>query len=189
MTEEKVFPANYRKSDDTIQTVEEHLKGVSNLCENYAQALGFGYTGKLLGLLHDMGKYTDEFYEYVMEAIQREKEEKEEKEKLSSHIDHGRHGARFVLERYHNGAVYANTMTEILAMIICYHHGGLEDYMSDDLDSKLLKRCGWPDPSEQKDEAYAQAYDRINTRVIPFEQLDEWKTLIPQLSWGEWNKQ
>jgi len=50
------YPAHYRKVDDTIQTVEEHLLGVSKLCSEYAKEHGFEWTGKLLGVLHDIGK-------------------------------------------------------------------------------------------------------------------------------------
>lgn len=179
MEDRKVYPAHYRKVDDMIQTVEDHLRGVSDLCEFYAQPLGFGNTGKLMGVLHDMGKYTDEFYGYMMEAIQREKNEKP---KLSSNIDHGRHGARLLLKRYHNGEAFRNTMAEIMAMIICYHHGGLEDYISEDLESKLLKRCCWPDESEQKEDAYDQACQRLVARVISFEYMDElFKSSVQEL--------
>ncbi len=168
-TEMKVFPAHYRITDDIVQTVEEHLEGVKTKCEKYAEKLQFGNTGKLSGLLHDMGKYTDEFYDYITEAINREKEGKL---KLNSNVDHGRHGALLILERYHNGSGLRKIMSEMIAMIICYHHGGMEDYISGDLEIKLLNRCGWPDRAGQTDSAYMKACERFFERVMIPARLD-----------------
>ena len=167
---DKIYPAHYRIIDDTYQTVEEHTAGVKTKCALYAKALNFANTGELLGLLHDMGKYTDDFYDYITEAIYREKNGLPE---LKSSVDHGRHGALFILRRYHNGDVYRKLMSEIIAMIVCYHHGGMEDFISPELDVKLLNRTGWPDKLGEADNAHMQACERFLDRVMGLEQLDE----------------
>jgi CRISPR-associated endonuclease/helicase Cas3 len=182
-TEMTVFPAHYRIADDTVQTVEEHSEGVKTKCEKYAKKLHFRNIGIILGLLHDLGKFTDEFYDYITEAIKREKEKKP---KLNSSVDHGKYGALLALEHYHNGSVYRKILSEIIAMTVCYHHGGMEDYISDNLEIKLLNRCGWSDTAEKTDDtkkanveadntdkAYTQACERFFERVISPEQLDE----------------
>ena len=43
------------------QTVYEHLTGTAELAKQFAAAFGAEEDGYLLGLLHDIGKYTDEF--------------------------------------------------------------------------------------------------------------------------------
>lgn len=166
----KTYPAHYRLNDDTIQTLEEHLQGVMTMCERFAEGIHFSYTGKLVGMLHDIGKYTDEFYEYITEAIHMEKAGEK---KLKRNVDHGKYGALLVLDRYHNGNALERVVSEIIAMVICYHHGGLEDYISDDLEVKLLNRCGWPSLDGKNDIAYNQACECLFERIISPEQLDE----------------
>ncbi len=166
----KVFLAHYRITDDRIQTVEEHLEGVKTKCERYAEQLQFGNTGRLLGVLHDMGKYTEEFYDYINESVRRQKAGEP---KLNSTVDHGKHGAILVLERYHDKDIFGRMMSEIAAMLICYHHGGLEDFMSEDLNIPLLNRCGYFQGNGITEASYVQARERFLKRVISTGELDE----------------
>lgn len=165
-----VYIAHYRYSDDIVQTVEDHLSGVMEKCRSNAESLKFPNTGMLLGLIHDVGKYTDEFYNYITEAVIREKEGKP---KLNSSVDHGKYGALLILERYHNGNILRLMMSEIIAMIVCYHHGGMEDYISDNLEIKLLKRCGLSDFSSITDVSYTQVCNRFFERIISPDHLDK----------------
>jgi len=162
------YPAHYRKVDDTIQTVEEHLLGVSKLCSEYAKEHGFEWTGKLLGVLHDIGKYTNEFRDYITEGIRREKEGLPP---LSKNVDHGKYGGIFLYYHYPRNDIYDKVMFEILTMIICYHHGGLEDYITDDLDCKLLNRCKVKDQEEEN--YYQEACKRLFERVLTVEEMDK----------------
>lgn len=167
----KLFPAHYREADDEIQTVEEHLHNVSVKCEKYAEMLNFRNAGRLLGILHDIGKFTDDFYDYFQESVRRQKAGEA---KLNKTVDHGKHGAMLVLERYHSKEdIYTRIMSEIAAMLICYHHGGLEDYLSQDLDTRLLVRCGWSDDKVIEDSAYKIARERFFERVLNQDALDE----------------
>ena len=43
------------------QTVYEHLTGTAELAKQFAAAFGAEEDGYLLGLLHDIGKYSDAF--------------------------------------------------------------------------------------------------------------------------------
>ncbi|WP_408609899.1 CRISPR-associated helicase Cas3' [Lachnotalea glycerini] len=165
-----VFPAHFRMQDNHIQTVEEHLKGVEIKCVSYAQKLNFANTGRLLGILHDMGKYTDEFYVYFYESVSRQKAGEP---KLTKTVDHGKHGAMLILERYHKGNTYEKTMAEIVAMIICYHHGGLEDFISNDLKIKLLERCNQIEEGFKEDTQYMKASERFYKRIMEPEELDK----------------
>lgn len=161
------YPAHYRKTDDMIQTVEEHLIGVSKLCSEFAKEHSFEYTGRLLGLLHDMGKYTTEFFKYISEGIHRDKEGLEQ---LNKTVDHGKYGAIFLYDRYYKDNLKNRAFVEILAMIICYHHGGLEDYINNDLDCKLINRCKLNDTEENY---YKEACERLFERVMSSEKISE----------------
>lgn len=47
--------------DDRKQTVNEHLLNTANMSSQFAEEFGFGEQGYLIGLTHDIGKYSSEF--------------------------------------------------------------------------------------------------------------------------------
>lgn len=162
-----IYPAHYRITDDKIQTVEGHLTGVSSLCSEYAKEHNFKWTGKLLGLLHDLGKFTEEFKNYITEGIRREKEGLP---RLSKTVDHGKYGAIFIYEHYPKNNPGDQIMAEMLEMVICYHHGGLEDYITDDLKCTLVNRCVLK--SEERT-FYQEACNRLFERILSPDEMDE----------------
>jgi len=52
------FVAHRRKADGELQTVSQHLKDVSNLASQFSSKVGLPQSGRLIGLLHDFGKYS-----------------------------------------------------------------------------------------------------------------------------------
>ena len=50
------------------QALSAHLQGVANIASEYAKKLNLGNSGKLIGLLHDLGKYSQDFQEYIRDA-------------------------------------------------------------------------------------------------------------------------
>lgn len=63
------YIAHIRSIDKQIQTVEEHSLGVKKLAESYGEKIGVMHLAGLAGMLHDLGKYTNEFREYILEAV------------------------------------------------------------------------------------------------------------------------
>ena len=53
--------AHIRRNDKKIQTVEQHLLDVKNLAESYGKEDKVSHITGLAGLLHDLGKFTQEF--------------------------------------------------------------------------------------------------------------------------------
>ncbi len=51
------------------QLLKDHLEGVSRLCRKNAEKIGCGNYGEVLGLLHDLGKYSKEFQDYIKSAV------------------------------------------------------------------------------------------------------------------------
>ena len=47
--------------DRREQSVLEHLDGTARRCAGFASAFGAGEQGRLAGLAHDIGKYSDAF--------------------------------------------------------------------------------------------------------------------------------
>ena len=59
------YIAHLRKSDGQIQSVQAHLKETAVLAKVFAQKLNLESAGELLGLMHDFGKYSQNFQEYI----------------------------------------------------------------------------------------------------------------------------
>ena len=59
--------AHIRKVDDKweIQSLEEHSSNVAELSSGFANAFGMGSWGKVIGLLHDIGKEQKDFQTYI----------------------------------------------------------------------------------------------------------------------------
>ena len=58
------YYAHIRQLEDgqvLYQTVQEHLEGTAALAEQFAATFGAERQGKLAGLTHDAGKYTEAF--------------------------------------------------------------------------------------------------------------------------------
>ena len=54
-----------KQKEQRVQTVYEHSENVSRYAELEAKSVGLSNTLKIAGLLHDIGKLTDEFNDYI----------------------------------------------------------------------------------------------------------------------------
>lgn len=55
--------AHSEEFDDSValQTLEDHLSGVSQMASSFADRFGMGSWGRALGVLHDSGKSSSAF--------------------------------------------------------------------------------------------------------------------------------
>lgn len=120
-----MFIAHIRKSDHQIQSLQVHLKEVSDLCYQNGKSLGIAHVAKLAGYLHDMGKYTTEFSEYIKKSVING-------ERIAPYIDHSTAGAKYLYENYFTNDLYRHMTIEIVGMSILSHHSGLHDFLSID---------------------------------------------------------
>ncbi|WP_251553920.1 CRISPR-associated helicase Cas3' [Neobacillus muris] len=131
------YIAHIRESDKCIQSVEEHLLGVKELAESYGEPLGIKHITGLAGMLHDLGKYTQEFKEYILEAVNNP----EAPPKRGS-VDHSTAGGKLLYELYHvkNITPYKAIVAEIVGNAIISHHSYLQDFLNPNLESNYLNR-------------------------------------------------
>ncbi|MGC4379165.1 CRISPR-associated helicase Cas3' [Fictibacillus sp. Mic-4] len=131
------YIAHIRESDNEIQTVEEHLLEVKSLAESYGEKIGIKHLTGLAGLLHDMGKYTNEFREYILEAASNP----ESPPKRGS-VDHSTSGGKLLYELYHTEHIdrYKGIVAEIVGNAIISHHSYLQDFLNPNLESNYLNR-------------------------------------------------
>lgn len=91
--------------DNSEQTLKEHLIGVSELAGKFASEFGENEIGKLVGLYHDIGKYSEEFQKYIRQ---------ESKKK----VDHSSAGAKELFSQ-------KTYETLLAAFCIAGHHCGI----------------------------------------------------------------
>ena len=114
LSSEKEYPAHIRKDESTgnfiVQLVQEHCRNVAMLAEERVKKVGLGRTAYLAGLLHDMGKFTDDFRQYIVKAVNDEDVER-------GTVNHSFAGVRYVLKRYHSEKEddYRRITAEIIA--------------------------------------------------------------------------
>ncbi|MEC0230020.1 CRISPR-associated helicase Cas3' [Paenibacillus alba] len=131
------YIAHIRESDGKIQTVEDHLSGVQALAEVYGEKIGVKHVTGLAGLLHDMGKYTNEFRTYLLEAVNNP----DAPPKRGS-VDHSTAGGKLLHILFHTEklSMYPALLAEIVGNAIISHHSYLHDYLCSKLESPYLKR-------------------------------------------------
>lgn len=129
-----------------LHDLKEHLSKVAEGAQKIGSSIGFANLFYLAGLLHDMGKYTDEFQDYIKEAMKQMREGTHElwAAKHKGEVDHGKLGAMYLYQNHASASYYDRITIEVLAMVIAYHHGGLKDYLTYDCKSPLLKRIQVP---------------------------------------------
>lgn len=116
-----LYPAHIRIEEDsaqTVQTVAEHCENVAVLCEQILLRQGLGAVGKLTGLLHDMGKDTGVFADYITRAA------RGESVRVGS-VNHTFAAVQFLFERYvsPDASPMRRMICEILAFAAGAHHG------------------------------------------------------------------
>lgn len=128
------FVAHVRKRDQAQQAVAAHLAGVADLARAHASKLGIDDAGELLGLLHDLGKYSQRFQAYIRSATgllnQDEDEEYVDTTGLRGKIDHSTAGAQFIWERLSGQGALGCLVGQALALCLVSHHSGLIDCLS-----------------------------------------------------------
>lgn len=97
-----------------VQTAAQHSKNTAAFTARHLREIGLERTGLLIGLLHDCGKFKEEFSRYLMDP-----------NGIRGSVNHTFAGCRLLLERFHSHTEdpYAMLSTELLALVIGSHHG------------------------------------------------------------------
>ena len=127
-----LYPAHIR--GDSIQTCDEHGLKTAEYAKGDLQSVGLGETAYLAGLLHDMGKYSEEFAQYIRSASKGESVHK-------GSVIHTFAGVYYLLSHYHKGTAgsFRNMTAELLAYAVGGHHG-LFDCVDEHKQNQFIKR-------------------------------------------------
>jgi len=111
------------------QTLEAHLQGVAEKAADFANAFGAGEWGYLAGLWHDLGKYSEDFQQYLRAAngIDAHLEGK------PGRVDHSTAGGLHAIDTL-------DISGRIFAYLIAGHHAGLPDWEADRIGNAALSQ-------------------------------------------------
>lgn len=130
------YPAHIRKVDDKkyVQTVEEHCRRVAEIAAELLRDIGLGKTAYLAGIIHDLGKFSENFKNYIEKAADGEKVQR-------GSVNHTFAGVRFLLEKHSDEQLsgFRDIVLEILAYAVGAHHG-LFDCVDDNNNNGFTKR-------------------------------------------------
>ena len=121
--------------------LQEHLEGVARRAKEFGGTFGASEWTWLAGLWHDLGKYSDRFQRYLIDASSSDFHHAD----IGGPVDHSTAGAQHAVESI-------PILGHLLAYVVSGHHSGLLDGRSDGtcLETRLHKevenwRQGLPD--------------------------------------------
>ena len=136
------FIAHYVGLDKKPQSLKNHLEEASFLSCRFADKVGLPTCGKLVGLLHDIGKYSQQFQDYIRSDDGKRDPDGESKSgpSLKGKIDHSSAGAQLAWETLEGRDAISRLCAQVLALCIASHHSGLIDCISPDGEDKFSVR-------------------------------------------------
>jgi CRISPR-associated endonuclease/helicase Cas3 len=135
MFKKKELIAHLRQKDKEVQSLSTHLKEVEELTGEYASKMGLKECGELIGLLHDIGKASREFQQYIKSAeglINPDADDYIDAAQQKGKIDHSTAGAQIIYNVLSKQGSKGIIAAQILSLCIASHHSGLIDCLTPD---------------------------------------------------------
>lgn len=189
------FIAHVRDTGEQ-QSLLDHLRGVGDKASKNAAKIGLGAHGELIGLLHDLGKYSETFQAYLKSATnilnQDEDEDFVDADRLKGKIDHSTAGAQLVwreLSDAQKRGPLGPAVGQMLAICIASHHSGLIDCLTSDKQSfgedaftrRILKDDSRSHFTEAWGKADSEIRERVETLLAESSLITELEALLRQI--------
>jgi CRISPR-associated endonuclease/helicase Cas3 len=160
------MPTYYAREN---QTLSDHLIETANLAKIFADSFGVKYTAYWAAMLHDLGKYTDAFQDYLKRSIAGENVTRGE-------VIHALQGAR-----YADDTISDQIISDIIGNVIASHHGGLFDTITDGKRTISIKTSKGEDKLHYLEAVGAFSpyidEDKLKTEIVEFCQTCQERSL------------
>ncbi|NLF50647.1 MAG: CRISPR-associated helicase Cas3', partial [Leptolinea sp.] len=157
--EEKLI-AHRRERDGKEQLLTTHLTQASELAERFAEKVGLPELGKILGLLHDLGKASKEYQDYLGSAeglINPDEDDYVDYKAMKGRIDHSTAGAQLAYKKLASRGREGKVLAQFLALALASHHSGLIDCLKPDGANEFQRRI----MKDYKDTHLAEAIEKL----------------------------
>lgn len=161
-----------RSVNAEIQALATHLVESSYFAGKFASKLDQELAGRILGILHDFGKYSGAFQGYIRKAtglVDPDIDEQGENYNTLGKVDHSTAGAHYIQRLLTNPEIgpIGPVCAQILATCIASHHSGLINIVSPDSSKGAVfkKRMDKSDELVHLDESIDQADATILQRI------------------------
>ena len=118
----EAYLAHVRRDGLAEQRVPEHLRRVGDLMAEFAAGIGLSATARLIGLLHDLGKCTKEFADYLAYCRQNPDDHSRR-----GTVDHATAGGQLLRRRYgahsEEGQLAADMATLVIFWLFVKSYG------------------------------------------------------------------
>lgn len=153
-----MYLAHIDRESSRNQTLADHCHNVAAYCSLYGDKIGMKNTAQLIGLMHDAGKAKKEFMTYL---------EKDDSS-LRGSVNHTSCGAKYIYERWQKGDSIQQLTAQMVALVICSHHGGLIDSLDVNGKNVFEKRI-FPD----KEIHYKESIENFFRECADQDKLDQ----------------
>ena len=177
--------ARFCEKTHSTQSVKEHLDNVSKYSSERAININLAKTAGLIGLLHDMGKLSTEFQEYIKKQIT----DKDNNQK-GTKVDHAVYGAKYIYDKYKNGNKMEQYSSQVISLVICYHHGGLPNCIDTNNKITLIERINKLCDTSYKEvkKEFEDIYKQDKLEILFSEANKEIESFLRKISGGASDK-
>lgn len=164
----KDFVAHRRKKDGQVQSLSEHLSEVEKQAGEFAFKIGLTKQGELIGLLHDIGKASQEFKQYIESAvglINPDEDDYVDAKGLKGKIDHSTAGAQIIQKNLTDKGSEGIIVAQILSLCVASHHSGMIDCLLSEGKNNFQRRMEKAEEKTHSKEACSNLEDIEYARI------------------------
>jgi len=177
----KEFIAHRREKDGESQSLCSHLSRTAIYAGQFADKIGLKETGRLIGLLHDLGKASTDFQKYIQSAtgcIDPDADDYVDAKELKGKIDHSSAGAQIIYRTLSNNGPKGIIAVQVLSLCIASHHSGLIDCLLPSGEDNFTRRIEKTQEKTHLDEAVSYLNDEEKQELT---KLCASETLVKQI--------
>ncbi|KUG27031.1 crispr-associated helicase cas3 [hydrocarbon metagenome] len=152
----KEFIAHRREKDGEAQSLKNHLVRTAVYTGQFASKIGLKDAGRVIGLLHDLGKASEEFQNYINSVtgkIDPDADGYVDAKEFKGKIDHSSAGAQLVYNTLSQKGTEGKIAAQLLSLCIASHHSGLIDCLLPSGEDNFTRRISKEKNKTHLDEA------------------------------------